>query len=80
VLGAYIVSPVDPSTTIGDWKEIGVQPRLFHPLYRRKFKIGAFSLRPGMKDAQVVDVLREILEETGWAKETGPKPDNSMPP
>lgn len=39
--------------------------RFFHPGYRAEFNFGAVSLRPGMDDAEVAVVLRELAAPLG---------------
>jgi hypothetical protein len=41
-----------------------VEPgRLFHPEYRRSFRFGAVTLRPGMTTADVTAALRSIVAD-----------------
>ena len=47
VTAAYLLTPEAPFTKEG-WKETGMPARLFHPAYRRTFRFGAVTLRPGM--------------------------------
>ena len=37
--------------------------RLFHPEYRRRFRFGVVSLRPGMQAEDLRDVLRTIVAD-----------------
>ena len=37
--------------------------RLFHPEYRRRFRFGVVSLRPGMQAEELRDVLRTIVAD-----------------
>ena len=37
--------------------------RLFHPEYRRDFRFGAVTLRPGMGAGELREVLRAIIAD-----------------
>lgn len=47
VTAAYLLTPEAPFMKEG-WKETAMPARLFHPAYRRTFRFGAVTLRPGM--------------------------------
>jgi len=64
VTAAYLLTPHLPEQV----KDVGyrdtVMPgRLFHPEYRRSFRFGAVTLRPGMADAELIAVLRAIVAD-----------------
>ncbi|WP_081493054.1 DUF2357 domain-containing protein [Bradyrhizobium yuanmingense] len=62
VVAAYVVSPFKAS--IGeDWQSTAMPMRLFHPVYREKFKFGGISMAPGLSLAEVQDGLRRILDD-----------------
>lgn len=65
VRGAYLVTPQIPRAEIAnstkEWQSYRVPGLLFHPVYRSTFRFGAVSLRPGMTDAEVVEVLKRVL-------------------
>lgn len=60
VAGSYLVSPHRPRAA-AEWKATPLPDRLFHPGYREEFGFGAWSLRPGMTDAEVAGVLKEVV-------------------
>lgn len=64
VVGSYVVSPHAPGLG-DDWSTTAMPDRFFHPGYRADFHFGAVSLRPGMDDAEVAAVLRELAAPLG---------------
>lgn len=60
VAGSYLLSPHRPALS-SDWKVTAMPERLFHPGYRSEFSFGAWSLRPGMADAEISAVLSEAI-------------------
>lgn len=64
VSSAYLLTPHIPND-IGrkGYKDAPLPGRLFHPQYRSKFRFGAITLRPGMSDKDLRDVLRTILRD-----------------
>ena len=45
------------------YQETAMPGRLFHPEYRRRFRFGVVSLRPGMQAEDLRDVLRTIVAD-----------------
>lgn len=76
VLGAYVVTPMVADALEGEWKETSMPRRLFHPIYRRKFRLGAICLRPGMSDVEVAKALSAVLDDVGFSpsKTSGVRP------
>jgi hypothetical protein len=37
--------------------------RLFHPEYRSNFRFGAITMQPGIKDEEVVSLLRMVISD-----------------
>jgi predicted component of viral defense system (DUF524 family) len=62
VTGAYLVTPDLPAIN-GDWKNLRMPARLFHPEYRSNFRFGAVTMQPGITDEEVVSLLRMIIAD-----------------
>lgn len=64
VTGAYLITP-DIYTTDGEWKDLRMPARLFHPEYRTRFRFGAITMRPGMRDEEIISLLNTIIADCG---------------
>jgi len=62
VTGAYLVTP-DIYTTDAEWEDLRMPARLFHPEYRSYFRFGAITMRPGIKDEEVISLLETIVAD-----------------
>src|SRR5205814_1826935 len=62
VVGAYLLTP-HVNDGISPWKESALPGRLFHPEYRRTFRFGAVTLKPGMTLEQVGASLSSIVND-----------------
>jgi hypothetical protein len=62
VHAAYLLTPHIPTLDTG-FEQTPMPGRLFHPLYREKFRFGAVTLRPGMSMAELRDCLRTIVAD-----------------
>ena len=62
VTAAYLLTPHIPTLRI-DFQSTPVPGRLFHPLYREKFRFGAVTLRPGMSLNDLRTCLRTIIAD-----------------
>ncbi|MEO7019814.1 MAG: DUF2357 domain-containing protein, partial [Ktedonobacteraceae bacterium] len=62
VTGAYLLTP-DLYTINAGWKNLKMPARLFHPEYRSNFRFGAVTMQPGIKDEEVVSLLRMIIAD-----------------
>jgi hypothetical protein len=62
VSAAYLVAPVLPDVR-SSYRDTGMPGRLFHPEYRRSFRFGAVTLRPGMTVADVAAVLQSVVDD-----------------
>ena len=62
VTAAYLLTPHVP-TLKENFKETPVPGRLFHPQYREKFRFGAVTLRPRMRDEELRACLRTIVAD-----------------
>lgn len=60
--GAYLITP-DTYTTDDEWKDLRMPARLFHPEYRSHFRFGAVTMRPGMKDEEVISLLNTVIAD-----------------
>ena len=59
---AYLLTPHIPE--IADaYRATPMPARLFHPEYRRSFRFGALSLRPGMTASDLRTALRTIAAD-----------------
>ena len=69
VKGAYIITPHIPEAEITTgrrpWQEYVVPGLLFHPAYRKDFRFGALTMRPGMSDCEVDLAFEQILVDVG---------------
>ena len=64
VKAAYLLAPHVPDLDGGTgYRETAMPGRLFHPEYRRSFRFGAVSLRPGMAAGELRDALRKIVAD-----------------
>lgn len=59
---AYLLSPQQP-TLEEEYRATPMPGRLFHPDYRGDFRFGAVTLRPGMTQAELRQVLRTIIAD-----------------
>ncbi len=62
VSAAYLVAPQLPSTESG-YRDTPLPGRLFHPEYRRSFRFGAVTLRPGMSVADIATALKGVIAD-----------------
>jgi PD-(D/E)XK nuclease superfamily/Domain of unknown function (DUF2357) len=60
VRAAYLLAPLFPGIKQG-YRETAMPGRLFHPEYRRSFRFGAVTLRPGMSEPDIAAALRTIV-------------------
>jgi len=65
VTAAYLLTPHVPTGLQTDFKATPVPGRLFHPEYRKRFRFGAISLRPGMTGEDLRLCLRTIIADAG---------------
>ena len=64
VTAAYLLAPHVPEMDgEAGYQETAMPGRLFHPEYRRHFRFGVVSLRPGMQAEELRDVLRTIVAD-----------------
>jgi len=64
VTAAYLLAPHLPQVNdVVGYRGTAMPGRLFHPEYRRSFRFGAVTLRPGMTQAALRDVLRVIVSD-----------------
>ena len=64
VKAAYLLTPHLPDLDAQqEYTKTAMPGRLFHPAYRRNFRFGAVTLRPGMKEDELRKVLRMIVED-----------------
>jgi len=62
VTAAYLLAP-HVAGLGGSYRGTAMPGRLFHPEYRRSFRFGAVTLRPGMSVADVGAVLRSVAAD-----------------
>jgi Domain of unknown function (DUF2357)/PD-(D/E)XK nuclease superfamily len=62
VSAAYLLAPSLPQLQPA-YRETELPGRLFHPEYRRSFRFGAVTLRPGMSVADIATALRTIVAD-----------------
>lgn len=62
VNAAYLVTPHEP-TLMGGYRQTPMPGRLFHPEYRKGFRFGAVTLRPGMSSGEIVTTLKHIVAD-----------------
>ncbi|MFP8832865.1 DUF2357 domain-containing protein [Hydrogenophaga sp. XSHU_21] len=65
VTAAYLLTPHVPLDLQSDFKVAPVPGRLFHPAYRKKFRFGAVTLRPGMSGDELRSCLRTMVTDAG---------------
>jgi hypothetical protein len=63
VSAAYLMAPHMPADLTPGYRDTPLPGRLFHPEYRRSFRFGAVTLRPGMTTADVTAALRSIVAD-----------------
>ena len=64
VAAAYLLAPHVPNVDIETgYRDVAMPGRLFHPEYRRRFRFGVVSLRPGMQVGDLRDVLTTIIAD-----------------
>jgi PD-(D/E)XK nuclease superfamily len=63
VSAAYLMAPHMPANLTPGYRDTPLPGRLFHPEYRRSFRFGAVTLRPGMTTADVAAALRSIVAD-----------------
>ena len=64
VTAAYLLAPQLPDLDGGvGYRNMTIPGRLFHPEYRRRFRFGVVSLRPGMQAGELRGVLRTIVAD-----------------
>lgn len=59
---AYLLAPQLPGTESG-YRDTPMPARLFHPEYRRSFRFGAVTLRPGMSVADIATALKSVVAD-----------------
>jgi hypothetical protein len=62
VNAAYLLTPHVPELET-DFQNTRVPGRLFHPRYRKKFRFGAVTLRPGMSSTELRACLQSIVAD-----------------
>jgi hypothetical protein len=62
VTAAYLLAPSLPELKTG-YRDTEIPGRLFHPEYRRSFRFGAVTLRPGMTMPDMVAALRTVVAD-----------------
>lgn len=62
VNAAYLLAPQLPGTT-GAYRSMPMPGRLFHPEYRKNFRFGAISLRPGMSLVDISKALDSVVAD-----------------
>ena len=62
VTAAYLLAPHLPGLE-EVYQDTPMPGRLFHPEYRRKFRFGAVTLRPGMTAEALQDTVRRIVAD-----------------
>ena len=63
VSAAYLMAPHMPADLTPGYRDTPLPGRLFHPEYRRSFRFGAVTLRPGMTTADLTAALRSIVAD-----------------
>ena len=64
VTATYLLAPHVPEMKGGTgYEEMAMPGRLFHPAYRRRFRFGVVSVRPGMQADELREVLRTIVAD-----------------
>jgi PD-(D/E)XK nuclease superfamily/Domain of unknown function (DUF2357) len=62
VNAAYLLAPHLPGAA-ADYRATPLPGRLFHPEYRRSFRFGAVTLRPGMTVADIATALKDVVAD-----------------
>jgi hypothetical protein len=62
VNAAYLLAPHLPGAA-PDYRATPLPGRLFHPEYRRRFRFGAVTLRPGMTVADIATALKGVVAD-----------------
>jgi len=62
VTAAYLLAPHFAEAEAG-YRDTPMPGRLFHPVYRRSFRFGAVTLRPGMSVTDIAGALRTIVAD-----------------
>lgn len=65
VTAAYLLTPHVPERLQADFESTPVSDRLFHTVYRERFRFGAVTLRPGMSGEELQTCLRTIVSAVG---------------
>ena len=64
VVAAYLLAPHLPDLEEkAGYRDTAMPGRLFHPAYRRSFRFGAVTMRPGMTADELAAVLRTIATD-----------------
>ena len=64
VAGAYVITPhLAELENDVEYRGTTMPGRLFHPEYRRSFRFGAVTLRPGGRGSELAGVLRKIVAD-----------------
>ena len=64
VTAAYLLAPLLPKLEENTgYRDTSMPGRLFHPEYRRRFRFGAVTMRPGMTATELATVLRTIVAD-----------------
>jgi hypothetical protein len=63
VKAAYLLAPAltEPEA---EYEKTPIPGRLFHPIYRKQFRFGAATLKPGMALAEIRETLRAIIADS----------------
>jgi hypothetical protein len=75
VNAAYLLAPQFPSLT-PCYRDTAMPGRLFHPEYRRSFRFGAVTLRPGMSVSAIATALQSVIADAGVTPLSKPTPSN----
>lgn len=62
VNAAYLLAPQFPGMEPG-YRDTPMPGRLFHPEYRRSFRFGAVTLRPGMSVTDIATALKDVVTD-----------------
>ncbi|HEY4808718.1 MAG TPA: DUF2357 domain-containing protein [Roseiarcus sp.] len=63
VTAAYLLAPHMPADLATGYRDTPLPGRLFHPEYRKSFRFGAVTLRPGMTTTAVAAALHGIVTD-----------------
>lgn len=69
VSAAYLLAPHVPMLG-ADYRATQLPGRLFHPDYRAGFRFGAVTLRPGMTDPELREVLKILVQDATGSRES----------